>query len=80
MINMLKDRWGAHLYEAILDVNLERCWIGRVMNEFPVSLKIVDTIPFRENGVQDLVEIDLGKADIEKGNIHGSLGEDSKCF
>lgn len=54
------------MYEAILDVNLERCWIGKALKEFPISIKIMDTIPFREKGVQDLVEIDLGKVDIDE--------------
>lgn len=54
------------MYEAILDVNLERCWIGRTLKKYPISIKIMDTIPFREKGVQDLVEIDLGKVDMDE--------------
>ncbi len=54
------------MYEAILDVNLERCWIGKTLKKYPVSIKIMDTIPFRENGVQDLVEIDPGGTDIDE--------------
>jgi predicted DNA binding protein len=54
------------LYEAILDVNLERCWIGKTLKKYPVSIKIMDTIPFKENGVQDLVEIDPGGTDVEE--------------
>jgi len=54
------------LYEAILDVNLDSCWIGETLKKFPVSMKIMDSIPFREKGVQDLVEMDLGKVDIDE--------------
>ncbi|MGA1872462.1 MAG: helix-turn-helix domain-containing protein [Thermoplasmatota archaeon] len=36
------------------------------MKRFPISLKIMDSIPFREKGVQDLVEVDLGKTDIDE--------------
>ncbi|MGA1848766.1 MAG: helix-turn-helix domain-containing protein [Thermoplasmatota archaeon] len=54
------------MYEAILDVNLERCWIGKTLKKYPVSIKIMDTIPFRENGVQDLVEVDPSGTDLEE--------------
>lgn len=54
------------MYEAILDVSLEKCWIGTTLNRFPISLKIIDSIPFREKGVKDLVEVELGRVEIEE--------------
>ncbi|MBN1390264.1 MAG: helix-turn-helix domain-containing protein [Candidatus Thermoplasmatota archaeon] len=54
------------MYEAILDISLEKCWIGAALKRFPVSLKIVDSIPFREKGVYDLVEVEFGKTDIDE--------------
>lgn len=52
-----------HLFEAILDVNLRSCWIGKAIDRFSISIQILDSIPFQDTGVQDLVEIDLGSAD-----------------
>jgi len=47
------------LYEAVLSVNLNESWVGKVMRKLPVVIQILDTIPFDAHGVQDLAEVQL---------------------
>ncbi|MFW3145825.1 MAG: helix-turn-helix domain-containing protein [Thermoplasmatota archaeon] len=54
------------MYEAIVDVNLDKCWIGKTLSKFPISINILDTIPFQDTGVQDLVEVDIANSDPDK--------------
>jgi len=51
------------LYEAVLAVNLVDSWVGKISNQLPVSINIVDTIAFGDEGVQDLAEIRLNGTD-----------------
>lgn len=51
------------MFEAIIDVNLNKCWVGKTIERFSISIQILDTIPMEEAGVQDLVEIDLRGSD-----------------
>jgi predicted DNA binding protein len=51
------------LYEAVLAVNLVDSWVGKISNQLPVSVNIVDTIAFGDEGVQDLAEIRLNGTD-----------------
>ncbi len=54
---------GVALYEAVLAVNLVDSWVGKISNQLPVSVNIVDTIAFGDEGVQDLAEIRLNGTD-----------------
>ena len=56
---------GGYLYEAVLSVNLQKSWIGKVMRQLPVSVNVLDTIPLGEDGVQDLVEVRLNGTTID---------------
>lgn len=53
------------MFEMILHVDLSKCWIGRLKDRFPVDVTLLDTIPLedKEEGVQDLVDIDLNGVD-----------------
>ena len=51
------------MYEAVLAVNLVDSWVGKISNQLPVSVNIVDTIAFGDEGVQDLAEIRLNGTD-----------------
>ncbi len=51
------------MYEAILSVHLKESWIGKSTIQLPISISILDTIPFGEHGVQDLAEIKLNGTD-----------------
>ena len=64
------------MYEAILSVHLKESWIGKSTVQLPISISILDTIPFGEHGVQDLAEIKLNGTDpnlLEKiiGDLEG---------
>lgn len=62
------------MFEAIIDVNLNKCWVGKTIERFPVSIQILDTIPLESTGVQDLVEIDPRGSDPEEvAQFIGSL-------
>jgi hypothetical protein len=52
----------------ILHVDLSKCWIGRLKDSFPVDVALLDTIPMedKEEGVQDLVDIDLNGQDPDR--------------
>ncbi|MEA3559060.1 MAG: helix-turn-helix domain-containing protein [Candidatus Thermoplasmatota archaeon] len=54
------------MFEAVIDVNQKKCWIGKTLERFPISIEIIDTIPFHDTGVQDLVDIDLNGEQPEK--------------
>jgi len=53
------------LYEMKLHVDLSGCWLGRIKNNFPVDITLLDTIPMHndKSGVQDLVDVDLNGLD-----------------
>ena len=51
------------LYEAVLAVNLLESWVGKISRQLPISINIIDTIAFGDEGVQDLAEIKLNKTD-----------------
>ncbi|MEA3559898.1 MAG: helix-turn-helix domain-containing protein [Candidatus Thermoplasmatota archaeon] len=51
------------MYEAVLAVNLRESWVGKITRQLPISINIVDTIAFGDEGVQDLAEIKLNKTD-----------------
>ncbi|MGA1866088.1 MAG: helix-turn-helix domain-containing protein [Thermoplasmatota archaeon] len=54
---------GVSLYEAVLAVNLKESWVGKISRQLPISINIVDTIAFGDEGVQDLAEVKLNGAD-----------------
>jgi predicted DNA binding protein len=47
------------MYEAVLSVDLKESWISRTMGLLPVSISVLDAIPFEDEGVEDLVEVKL---------------------
>ncbi len=51
------------MYEAVLAVNLLESWVGKISRQLPISVNIVDTIAFGDEGVQDLAEIRLNGTD-----------------
>jgi hypothetical protein len=51
------------VYEAVLAVNLKESWVGKLSHQLPISVNIVDTIAFGDEGVQDLAEIKLNGTD-----------------
>jgi hypothetical protein len=63
------------MYEMILHVDLSKCWIGKLKDRFPVEVTLLDTIPMenKDQGVQDLVDIDLNS--IEPDEIESFVHE-----
>ena len=55
------------MMEMRLQVNLSKCWIGKLKKNFPVGVTLLDTIPLstEEHSVQDLVDIELNGQDPE---------------
>ncbi len=51
------------MYEAVLSVNLQNSWVGKSTGQLPIKVNILDTIPFGDEGVQDLAEIKLNGTD-----------------
>lgn len=51
------------MYEAVLSVNLQESWVGKITAQLPLTVQILDTIPFGSEGVQDLAEIKLNGTD-----------------
>lgn len=54
------------MMEAVISIKLPNVWISNIMQRFDVEVRILDTIPFGESGVQDLVEIRLNEAKVEE--------------
>ena len=54
------------MMEAVLSIKLPNVWISRIVDLFGVDVRILDTIPFGEEGVQDLVEIKLNGTDLDE--------------
>jgi hypothetical protein len=61
------------MYEAVLSVNLKESWIGKTTAQLPVTVNILDTIPFGDHGVQDLAELKLNGTD--PGLLEKLIGE-----
>lgn len=51
------------MFEAVLSVDLDQSWVGRISRQLPVGINILDTIPFSDEGVQDLAEVKLNGTD-----------------
>ena len=47
------------MYEVVLSVHLKESWIGKIKDQFPVDITVLDAIPFEGKGIQDLVEVKL---------------------
>lgn len=61
------------MYEAVLSVNLMDSWVGKTTAQLPITINILDTIPFGDKGVQDLAEIKLNGTD--PGLLEKLIGE-----
>lgn len=54
------------MIEAVISISLPGVWISDLLSQFDVDVRILDTIPFGENGVQDLIELKLQAEEVEK--------------
>ncbi len=48
------------MYEAVISVNLNESWVSLISRQLPVQITILDSIPYNDEGVQDLAEVKLG--------------------
>jgi predicted DNA binding protein len=53
------------MYEAVVSVDLPESWISKTIGMLPVSINLLDAIPFEDQGVEDLVEIKLNNTSPE---------------
>jgi hypothetical protein len=53
------------MYEAVISVDLPESWISKTLGQLPVSISLLDVIPFEEQGVEDLVEVKLNSTSPE---------------
>ncbi len=45
------------MMEAIISLHEPENWMTEVSSRFPVEIRVIDRVPYAENGVKDLVEI-----------------------
>jgi predicted DNA binding protein len=45
------------MMEAVLSLKIPDHWISEVSENYPATIKVIDRVPFSEQGVKDLVEI-----------------------
>ncbi len=50
---------GYSMYESVISVNLNESWVSLISRLLPVHINILDSLPYSEDGVQDLAEIKL---------------------
>jgi predicted DNA binding protein len=53
------------MIEAVISMKLPGVWISNLINRFEVEVRILDTIPYGENGVQDLIEVKVQAEELE---------------
>ena len=54
------------MIEAVLSVKLPNIWIATVIENFSIEIKVLDLIPYEENGAQHLIEMKLGGEDLDE--------------
>jgi predicted DNA binding protein len=47
------------MIEAVISIKLPGVWVSKLVENFNVEVKTLDSIPFGKDGVQDLIEIKL---------------------
>jgi predicted DNA binding protein len=45
------------MMEAVLSLKIPRNWISEIPEKHPVTIKVIERVPYAEKGVRDLVEI-----------------------
>jgi predicted DNA binding protein len=53
------------MYEAVISVDLAESWISKATRMLPVSISVLDVLPFEDQGVEDLVEVKLNNTSPE---------------
>jgi len=51
------------MMEAVISLKIPQNWMSEIPEKYPVSIKVIERVPFSEKGVKDLVEI-AGPQDI----------------
>jgi predicted DNA binding protein len=54
------------MIEAVISIELPGVWITRLVDRFDVDVRILDTIPFGEDGTRDLVEMKLNGENLDE--------------
>ncbi len=54
------------MIEAVISMRLPGVWISNLVGRFDVDVRVLDTIPYGEKGVQDLIEVKLQEEELEK--------------
>jgi predicted DNA binding protein len=64
------------MMEAVISLKIPKNWMSEIPERYPVTIKVLDRIPYSEKGVKDLVEIagpqdvmDEGLKDIRKNPL-----------
>ncbi|MCK5039092.1 MAG: helix-turn-helix domain-containing protein [Thermoplasmata archaeon] len=53
------------MIEAVLSVKLPNIWIATVIDKFSVEIRVMDLIPYGDNGAQHLIEMKLGNENLD---------------
>jgi predicted DNA binding protein len=54
------------MIEAVISIDLHGIWISELVERYDVEVRILDTIPFGEDGCQDLIEMKLNDEDLDE--------------
>lgn len=54
------------MIEAIISIKLPGVWVTELVKRFSLEVRILDTIPFGKEGVQDLIEIRIEEDGLEE--------------
>ena len=53
------------MIESVISLEPPGVWVSSILQEFDMELKVLNTLPHGQSGVQDLVEIKLNGTDLE---------------
>ena len=53
------------MIESVISLEPPGIWVSSLINDFELELRVLNTLPYGQSGVQDLVEIKLNDVDIE---------------
>ncbi len=53
------------MIESVISLEPPGAWVGSLIKEFDVRIKILNTLPHGKSGVQDLIELKLNGEDLE---------------
>ncbi|MDD4307580.1 MAG: helix-turn-helix domain-containing protein [Thermoplasmata archaeon] len=54
------------MIESVISLEPPNAWVSSLLREFDVDIKILNTLPHGKTGVQDLIELKLNGAELEK--------------